>query len=207
MYSCNFLTQKITKTPPNHLYFSLPVILLMFRRQRCPMSNCSKPKLLQKSRKHIQPLRGAQRHERTIQKYKNSVPGCTFIVHEMSAYCLFVVSALSLLMILFVFFPLLCCHLDSFGSQGSALVYFPYSTAGLGLDEANTIQNQISTKNQARCCRICRVDRTLGPQTKVHHEDFTITEKPLKVTTIALPHLGHYAKQIPKHSIVGFNTC
>ena len=144
MYSCNFLTQKITKTPPNHLYFSLPVILPMFRRQRCPMSNCSKPKLLQKSRKHIQPLRGAQRHERTIQKYKNSVPGCTFIVHEMSAYCLFVVSALSLLMILFVFFPLLCCHLDSFGSQGSALVYFPYSTAGLGLDAANTIQNQIS---------------------------------------------------------------
>ena len=105
------------------------------------------------------------------------VPGCTFIVLEMSAYCLFVVSALSLLMILFVFFPLLCCHLDSFGSQGSALVYFPYSTAGLGLDEANTIQNQISTKNQARCCRICRVDRTLGLQTKVHHEDFTITEK------------------------------
>ena len=113
----------------------------------------------------------------TRQKYKNSVPGCTFIVHEMSAYCLFVVSALSLLMILFVFFPLLCCHLDSFGSQGSALVYFPYSTAGLGLDEANTIQNQISTENQARCCRICRVDRTLGLQTKVHHEDFTITEK------------------------------
>ena len=68
-----------------------------------------------KSRKHIQPLRGAQRHGRD-KKYKNSVPGCTFIVNEMSAYCLFVVSALSLLMILFVFFPLLCCHLDSFGS-------------------------------------------------------------------------------------------
>ena len=123
----------------------------------------------------------------TRQKYKNSVPGYTFIVHEMSAYCLFVVSALSLLMILFVFFPLLCCHLDSFGSQGSALVYFPYSTAGLGLDEANTIQNQISTKNQARCCRICRVDRTLGPQTKVHHEDFTITEKAPKSDYYSAP--------------------